>query len=189
MAVGLPADLYTEPTEILFVRPLRQGAGPLRLHVLTTRRSEPETFPRPKSAQYMNSLIAYRELRALGATAEEEGLMLTADERLAEGVTSNLFLVGREGVETPSPAAHILAGITRNKVLELAAGLKTGAAERDLDLDRLRAAEAIFVTNSVRGIGPVREVVDGTGQTLWTGESDRHPIVRRLQAAYTGLQT
>lgn len=186
---GLPACDYRYPAETLHVRPLPTPRKTIRLHLLTTRRSEPEVFPRPKSAQYMNSLLAHRELKALGARAGDEGLMLTPDGRLSEGVVSNVFLVNGDAIATPSPAARILTGITRNKVTELAGPLGVETAEKDLRVDELLQAEAVFTTNSARGITPVREVLDSHGKTIWQNDSAAHPAVKKLLVAYAGLRS
>ncbi|GJM73888.1 hypothetical protein HMSSN036_61040 [Paenibacillus macerans] len=70
---------------------------------LETRRNTPEGEVRFKSLHYMNNVLARRELtrleREAGASAfaprravPGEGLLLTAEGWLAEGIVSNLFL-------------------------------------------------------------------------------------------------
>lgn len=186
---GLPKKPFEDATEILFVRPLPSpvSEAAIHLHILNTPRTEPEVLPRPKSAQYMNSLIASRELAGRAAAPGDEGLMLTRDGRLSEGVTTNVFLVRDGCLATPSPAAHILSGITRNKVLDLAAKLSLEACEQDLDIGRVADADAIFVTNSVRGIVPVNEVYDKARNSLWRKNSAENELLRRLSTAYEAL--
>lgn len=184
MSPGLPRGAYENPTEILSIRPLPSPAETVRLHILNTTRTEPEVFPRPKSVHYINNLIAYRELSAREPNPGDEGLMLTRDGQIAEGVVSNIFLLNGNRLLTPPAAAHILEGITRREVLKLATESGMATAEIPLQLPDLQTAEAIFTTNSVRGILPIHEVVGSDGQAVWKRNSAGHPLVKALQKAY-----
>jgi 4-amino-4-deoxychorismate lyase len=185
---GLPTTPFLQPTELIFVRPLPPpGNGrPSRLHILTTTRTEPEVFPRPKSGHYMNSLVGLRELGQTQTEPGDEGLLLTSGGLLSEGITSNLFLISGRTLRTPSAPAHILAGITRAHLLALGPRLDLAAHEEALVLDDLRAADAIFTTNSVRGIVPIGQVLDAGGRPVWQKDSAAHGTFRRVMEAYPG---
>lgn len=188
-AGGLPREAYTRPGEMIHVRPLHPPLPQIghRIHILHTHRTEPEAWPRPKSLHYANSLAGHWELLDRAHLPGDEGLMLTADRRLAEGVVSNIFLVTEGSLRTPALSAGILGGVTRRAVLDLApaAGLK--AREEDLRLPDLTGSDAIFTTNSTRGISPVHEVLDERGGTLWQKRSHQHEAVLRLDGAYRRL--
>lgn len=80
-------------------------------------------------------------------------LLLDDDGTVLEASRGNVFSV-RDGVLVTPPAdGRILPGVTRRRVLELAAGLGIPARE---DAVRLDAAAEVFVTGAVRGIEPVR---------------------------------
>lgn len=185
----LPSAPYGHPVEVVHIRllPPRLAAPGQRLHVLETKRTEPEVWPRLKSTHYINSLSGYRELRRRQIDPGDEGLMLTRDGRLAEGVVSNLFLVTTDGLQTPSLSAGILAGVTRQAILRLAGKADIAAVEKDLALCDLAEAEGIFTTNSTRGITAVYEVLDSSGQRVWAKNSSTHPTVIELTAAYEHL--
>jgi branched-subunit amino acid aminotransferase/4-amino-4-deoxychorismate lyase len=88
----------------LTLRPLpTQPAGGRDLHVLGTRRIGPEFFPRPKSLQYANALAARWEMLDRGLPAGAEGLMLTPEGWIAEGVTTNVFFAVDGELCTPGP--------------------------------------------------------------------------------------
>lgn len=64
------------------------------LQLLRTRRNTPEGLVRFKSLHYMNNILAKRELMQYEQAVQRqaEGLMLTPEGSLAEGMVSNLFL-------------------------------------------------------------------------------------------------
>jgi 4-amino-4-deoxychorismate lyase len=143
------------------------------LRKLHTVRNTPEGDIRLKSLHYMNSILGKRELSLYAdePVGSVEGLMLTAEGHLAEGIVSNVFFIHEGCLYTPSVDTGILPGITRAWVIELAEqeGL---AVEKGLyTWEQLTQAEEVFVTNSVQEIVPVvrlleddREVIVGNGQ-------------------------
>src|SRR6185295_19839873 len=62
---------------------------------------------------------------------------------------------------TPPADGRILPGVTRRRVLLLAAELDIPVREEAVPFDRLGAADGMFLTGAVRGIEPVRGC-DGT---------------------------
>lgn len=99
--LGLPSGDYTRPNHILFAKPLpathTETVGTTvasALQLLRTPRNTPEGEIRLKSLHYMNNILAKRELQQYAAAVQHraEGMMLTADGFLAEGMVSNLFL-------------------------------------------------------------------------------------------------
>jgi len=95
---GLPRAHYRQPSEMIVQRPLPDTSATVKtLHVLATRRLAPECLPRPKSLQYGNALMGRWELLDRGLMAAgDEGLMLTPEGWLAEGLTTNLFFPMKE---------------------------------------------------------------------------------------------
>lgn len=104
--LGLPTGDYEQPNVLMLVKTLPQvnDAVHMRgreLRLVQTRRNTPEGDIRFKSLHYMNNIIAKRELLASGASPGAEGLMLTREGWLAEGIVSNLFFVKDNKVCTP----------------------------------------------------------------------------------------
>src|SRR5690625_1766246 len=100
-----PADpFYPNPREFIFVRPLPPpppDAG-IDLHILQTTRKLPEVFPRPKSGNFADNVLALQELQRRKPTPSAEGLLLTADGRLSERIHSNLFIIRDDGLDRKS---------------------------------------------------------------------------------------
>jgi len=109
-----------------------------------------------KTLAYLDSLIA-RELAA--AAGADEALRCDAEGYVAEGSTSNVFVVEGERVVTPSVDGGALAGVTRGQVI----AWWPGVSERRLTVDELRAADEIFVTSAVRGVVAVTQL-DGVAR-------------------------
>lgn len=87
-----------------------------------------------------------------------EGLMLDGEGRIVEGTMSNLFLVQDNQITTPDLASCGVAGIMRELVMEQAAGLGLPLCCQMITSRELMSADAIFLTNSLIGIWPVREL-------------------------------
>ncbi|WP_339060672.1 aminotransferase class IV [Tepidibacillus marianensis] len=96
-----------------------------KIEIVKTPRNCPETDVRLKSLNFMNNIVAKKELNDKNA----EGIFLTRDGYLAEGLTSNLFFVKDNILYTPSVDIGILNGITRQFVLNLSRKLKITIAE------------------------------------------------------------
>ena len=85
-----------------------------------------------------------------------EGLMLDSDGHVIEGTMSNLFLIKKGVIITPDLKHCGVAGIMRGVIIELAATLNIPLVIEDVSLDDVKSADAIFISNSLIGILPVR---------------------------------
>ena len=132
--------------------------------------------PGIKTGNYLNNIQALRQAIARGA---DDAILSNARGDVAEGATSNVFLVAEGRLCTPHLQTGLLAGITREVVCELAAGLGHPVHERPVPPDDLRAADEVFLTSSVRGIMPVTRVDDAT-----VGDGTVGPVTRALMARY-----
>ncbi|PZD94892.1 4-amino-4-deoxychorismate lyase [Paenibacillus sambharensis] len=187
--LGLPSADYDDPNVLVIVKPLpvlpeSAYVEGRELRLLNTRRNTPETDIRLKSLHYMNNIVAKRELAALKAAPGAEGLMLTREGLLAEGIVSNLFFLRGGVVCTPRTDTGILPGITREKVLELAASLRYRTEEGLYRWDDLLEAEEVWVTNSIQEVMPVTRLVDQQGTRAVVGQGYAGDAARRLIAAY-----
>lgn len=90
-----------------------------------------------------------------------EGLLFDTDDRLVEGVMSNVFLVKNEKLHTPTLNGSGVAGVVRHIIMESLAGdLKIAVNECSISRDLLAAADEVFVCNSIIGIWPVIAIND-----------------------------
>ncbi len=127
------------------------------------------------SGQYVNSILAKSEVKALGY---DEALLLDPDGYVAEGTGENVFLVRRGHIKT-TPLTSILEGITRDSVMQLARERKMPVVEERFTRDDLYVADEVFLTGTAAEVTPVREI---DGRTIGTGAAG--PITKQLQEAF-----
>ncbi|MGH8528454.1 MAG: D-amino acid aminotransferase [Nevskiales bacterium] len=99
-------------------------------------------------------------------------VLLHRGEEVTEGGSSNVFAVIEGQLVTPPKSHYILAGITRDVLLELAEKHAIPCAERPISLAQLRGAQEIWITSSTRELYPVtrldgKSVGDGRPGRLW----------------------
>src|SRR5688572_5811367 len=129
-----------------------------------------------KTGNLLRSVLALREAKAAGAF---EAITLTADGKISDGITSNLWLVQGNRLLTPSIDSGILEGITRAVVLDLAHRAGLEIVEDLLDLSEADKSSELFLTSSTRGIVPIVRVA---GKPVGTGRPG--PVTLRLMDAY-----
>ena len=75
-------------------------------------------------------------------------LFLNLRGEVTEGAISNIFIEKNGRWFTPRVECGLLAGVYRRHVLEMRGNVE----ERVLTLDDLRGADAIYLSNAVRGL-------------------------------------
>ena len=103
-----------------------------------------------------------------------EAIFCDNSGRLCEGTGSNIFLVSKGAVSTPSDASGLLRGITRDLLIEWARTAGVSIVERDVDPDELWDADEVFITSSTRNVHPVTELaqLDAAGKVTKHREID-----------------
>jgi len=170
------------PTVVMVLKPLPayppwHYADGIRTAAVGVRRNHPRALdPAIKSSNLLNNILAVREAQARGA---EEPVLLNHEGFLAEGASTNVFVARHASLLTPPLSAGILAGITREVVLELAAALGIACREQPLHLDDLLSADEAFLTSTTREVVPVRQVDEAL-----VGNGRPGPLTRRVLEAF-----
>ena len=176
--LGLTAAGYAHPSLLVFVKPvppLSEPPAPKRLQVVSFPRQTAEGNQRHKSHMFVNNVLAKLEV---GSDTGVEGLFLTKEGFVCEGIVSNIFWAKNNRLFTPSLATGILAGITRSFVIDLAAAQQLEVCEGEFLLDELLSADEAFLTNSIQEIVPVSHINQSPLPSSWG------LITRRLWQAY-----
>jgi 4-amino-4-deoxychorismate lyase len=84
-----------------------------------------------------------------------EGLMLDEHGCVISGTQSNLFLLVGGALITPDLTHSGIAGIMREVIIEQADHLGMPVRVEQIDLEQVKEADALFVTNSLLGLCPV----------------------------------
>jgi branched-chain amino acid aminotransferase len=133
--------------------------------IVSTVRNHPGTVnPLIKSNNLLNNALAMQEALRRGAY---EGIMRNYRGELAEGTTSNLFIVKNGAALTPPLDAGLLPGITREFLFEIGAEQRIEVREAVLLDEDLFAADEAFLTATTRDLVPIVRVNDrpiGTGR-------------------------
>lgn len=166
------AQPYTPPAEEDYVRGYR---GHISAVPVFSR--SPEAGH--KTSHYLPYILGRREALAAGA---QEALFCNEKGALAEGGTTNLFLVAGDVLATPSLSSGPLPGVTREAILELAASLGLKTKEREIYPQELAQAEEAFLSNSVLEVMALAAV---NGKALGPGREG--PITKGLRLGYRAL--
>jgi branched-chain amino acid aminotransferase len=149
--------------------------------IVTITRNSPRAIdPAVKSGNYLNNVLALGEARRRNGAYE--AILCADDGCIAEGASSNVFIVKNGQVWTPPPAVGILDGITRAKVLDLCRAHELPVVERRFSPDELRGADEAFITSATRAVLPVTSV---DGKPVGAGVPG--PVTRRLMGLYDDL--
>lgn len=165
--------------------PLRERAKHFRdgIEIVTPslRRTPPDSLsPRAKMHQYLNLVLADREVKAQKPDAW--AVLLDVNGNLSEGQGSNIFLV-RDGHLLTPRERYVLPGVSRQAVIELAGGLGIPVEERDIDLYDAYTADECFLTSTSLCICGARSL---NGRIFTAGEVPG-AVTQRLTEAYKEL--
>lgn len=128
-----------------------------------------------KTTALLPNALARERARRLGA---DDGIFVR-DGFVMEATASNVFVVHNGRLLTPPLTNYILAGITREAVIELAHGEGIAVSEEPISAHLLYQADEIFLSGTNSELGPIVAV---DGRTV--GEGRPGPIFNRLIAAF-----
>jgi 4-amino-4-deoxychorismate lyase len=142
-----------------------RARGVRLVSLLGVRAEVPWLLGGVKSTSYAVNMAAEREARARGA---DDAVFVTEDGLVLEGPVTNVWW--RRGPElfTPSLDLGILAGVTRDTLLELAPAHGYTVREGRFPLAELSRAEEAFTSSSVRELMPAVEL---DGKAIPGGEA------------------
>lgn len=182
--LGLDPALCPAPTVVIMAKQLKPYPPDMyekgiKVAVVKTRRNSPDALdPAIKSTNFLNNILAKIEAKAAGAA---EGIMLNHDGYVAEGTISNVFMVEKGRLVTPSEQSGILMGVTRELVIRLAGEMGMAVDECQFAPLRMASADEVFITNTTMEVMPVTDI-DGRA----VGGGVAGDVSKRLKAAYEG---
>ena len=149
--------------------------------VSSWQRVAPNTIPALAKAggNYLSSQLISSEAKRLGFA---EGIALSTNGMVSEGAGENLFVIRNDKIVTPSATSSILAGITRDTVMQLAAMTGLTVEEQSIPRESLYLADEMFFTGTAAEITPIKSV-----DRIQIGAGQRGPITKQLQDAFFGL--
>lgn len=109
-----------------------------------------------KSLNYLENILGRMEARNNGY---DDAIFLNTSGYLASATVSNLFFTRKEKIYTPSLDCGILEGTIRGLLLNICKKCGIEVKEGKFTVKDLQCAEEIFLTNTLIGVLPVREIV------------------------------
>ncbi len=128
-----------------------------------------------KTTARLAYVLMYNEVKDAGF---DEGIIMHNDQAL-EGLISNIFIVRHGVIITPPKSHQILSGITREKILNLAAAHKIPYRENKITEADLLKADELWITNSTRSMQPV---LNYNGHSIGNGKAG--PMWERIWDLY-----
>jgi branched-chain amino acid aminotransferase len=105
-----------------------------------------------KSINYLMGVWLQDKVRA----ADAQDVLYYRDGEVSEFPRANVFMVAKDG-KVITPSDHILGGITRKKLLEIAA-LKFEVEVRPVHIEEIKTAAEVFMTSTTKRLLPVTRI-------------------------------
>lgn len=147
-----------DPTLLLTLNPWAPDLAfaPARLITSTVCRNAGSPAARMKTLSCADNILAAREAVAADV---DDALMLNAAGHIACSTIANVFVLRSGALLTPPLSDGVLPGIVRGQLVA-----EFGARESTLRPADLHAADAVFLTNSLRLLRPVTQL-DGNAMS------------------------
>jgi len=158
--VGLGMSTVKGQTMVVTMNPFKPYPAKfykkgVTLFTASIRRDEKSPLTGIKTFNYLGSIVSRIESQKAGA---DDALFLNTRNEIAETTVSNIFLVKKRELITPSLDSGILPGITREIVLSLAKKVGKRPIERHVQPQELRGADEVFLTNTLMEVMPVTRI-------------------------------
>jgi len=158
---GLSFQADSSPTLLVNARPInppsngcyKEGVGIATIPSSSVRVSG--LREQIKSCNYLSHILMKKMAEDRGAY---EAILLNDHGDVCEGTTSNIFIIKEGIIFTPPVSEHVLAGVTRKVVLEIADNQGIEAKEQIFSKQEIYSADEVFLTNTGIEILPVTQV-------------------------------
>ena len=156
------------------------GEKLLNVMVSAFQRPNPAAFHIEAKAtgHYVNSILASQDAKAKGF---DEALLTDMHGHVAEGPGANMFFEKDGKLFTPA-AGHILPGITRATVLEIASRLGIAVEIKTCTVEELKSADSAFFCGTAAEVIGWQRIDDYTFPVVW-----QESLGRKIQQAYKNL--
>jgi 4-amino-4-deoxychorismate lyase len=157
---GYAVPPLAQPTRILIKSalpsyPEQHFTEGVRLHLCELRLA---AQPRIAGIKHLNRLENVLARMEWVDAQIVDGVLLDAEGRVIECTMSNLFVRHGDGLVTPELTRCGVAGVTRQRIIDLAPSLGYGVEVKDFDLQALFEADEVIICNSLFGAWQVRQL-------------------------------
>ena len=168
------ASIVVQPVHLPSPTAYRRG---IRVAIVPTRKfSVGSIDPQAKYSARLGSILAVMDARLRGV---DEALFMDTLGYVTESTASNFAVIKGGSILTPPCWLGLLAGITRDVLVELAASLRLPIQESPLTRHEVYNAEEAFLSSTIKEILAVTSI---DGRRIGTGRPG--PITKRLHRAF-----
>ena len=128
----------------------------LNIDVSRWKKFSPETFPTNCKAGATYSMMSKVKIESL-RKGFDDSLLLDIDGNIAECTCANIFFVKDKALYTPN-ITHILNGITRQTIINLAKNLNFNVIEKNIHPNELDNFQECFITGTAVEIIPISTI-------------------------------
>jgi branched-chain amino acid aminotransferase len=118
------------------------------------RRNVEEVCSQIKTISYLENRLSWFEAQRAN---KNEAVVLSPQGSILGGARSNLFVVRKGEVVTPSLERGAFPGITRQVVIDILADFKIPLQEKDIKLEDIYESEEMFLTSALMEVMPLVE--------------------------------
>ncbi len=172
---GYAVPALAQPTRVLVMSslpeyPERHVTEGIAMQICQTRLALQPQLAGIKHLNRLENVLARMEWTDAGIA---EGLMLDIEGRVIEGTMSNLFVRHGTTYSTPDLSRCGVAGVTRDRVIEMLGQRGCAVTTRALTLEEVLTADEVWICNSLIGAWQVRSL----GEQTW----EKQPLVAELR--------
>ncbi len=158
-------------TRIVSASPLTAYPDAYREHGVNVRRCRLRLALQPRlgGVKHLNRLENVIACMEWSDDAVAEGLLLDMDDRVIEGIATNIFMV-RDGVlQTPDLSRCGVSGVTRERIIDAAVRDQAPIRVAAITWEDLLCADEVMLVNSLVGVWQVRKLAARTWASRgWT---------------------
>jgi branched-subunit amino acid aminotransferase/4-amino-4-deoxychorismate lyase len=110
-----------------------------------------------KAGNYLDTILSQKIYMK---PEDDDILFLSGNDTFLESSVANIFMVRHDKLYTPPVGPNVLDGIMRRKVLQVASDFFSEFEETESEMEHLLKADAVFGTNSIRGLFLVDRIDD-----------------------------
>ena len=109
-----------------------------------------------KSTSLLGNILSMNNARTNGC----DEVIMQKNNILTEGGASNVFFANEDTVFTPALSNNILAGITRELLIDEIKQFGIKVEEGDYSVEDLKSAKSVWLTSSTKGLAQVTDIID-----------------------------
>ena len=108
-----------------------------------------------KSTSLLGNILSMNNARTNGC----DEVIMQKNNILTEGGASNVFFANEDTVFTPALSNNILAGITRELLIDEIKQCGIKVEEGDYSVEDLKSAKSVWLTSSTKGLAQVTDII------------------------------